>query len=207
VWSQQGAKLVGTGAAGPAEQGNAVAVSGDGNTAVVGGSGDDASAGAAWVYTRSGGVWSQQGAKLVGTGAVGPADQGTSVAVSGDGNTAVLGGDVDNNYVGAAWVFANESLAGVNDGRSLGFALEGVRPNPTRGSGLNVVFALPTGATAQLELLDISGRRVFSREVGSLGAGRRTVNLAEGRRLAPGLYWVRLAQGANRRSTRVVVIE
>ncbi len=28
--------------------------------------------GAAWVYTRSGGVWSQQGPKLVGTGAVGP---------------------------------------------------------------------------------------------------------------------------------------
>jgi len=44
-------------------------------------------------------------------------------------------------------------------------------------------------------------------EVGSLGAGRHTVNLAEGRRLAAGLYWVRLTQGVNRRSTRVAVIE
>ena len=32
---------------------------------------DHSGAGAAWVFTRSGGVWSQQGSKLVGTGAVG----------------------------------------------------------------------------------------------------------------------------------------
>jgi hypothetical protein len=48
---------------------------------------------------------------------------------------------------------------------------------------------------------------VLSREVGSLGEGRHTVNLAEGHKVAPGLYWVRLAQGANRRVTRVAVIE
>jgi hypothetical protein len=206
VWSQQGAKLVGTGAVGLARQGD-VALSADGNTAVVGGPGDNGSVGSAWIYTRSGGVWSQQGAKLVGTGAVDPADQGTSVAVSGDGSTVVQGGDSDNNYVGAAWVFVNGAATSVSDGGSLGFALEGVRPNPTRGNGLNVAFTLPTGATAALELLDVSGRRVLSREVGSLGAGRHTVNLAGGRKVAPGLYWVRLSQGANRRSTRVAVIE
>jgi hypothetical protein len=45
--------------------------------------------GAAWVYTRSGGVWTQQGNKLVGSGAVGfDAQQGISVALSADGNTA-----------------------------------------------------------------------------------------------------------------------
>ncbi len=48
--------------------------------------------GAAWVFTRSGGVWTQQGSKLVGTGAVGSAEQGTSVALSADGNTAIVGG-------------------------------------------------------------------------------------------------------------------
>jgi hypothetical protein len=40
------------------------------------------------VYTRSGSVWTQQGAELVGTGAVGTAKQGSSVSLSGDGNTA-----------------------------------------------------------------------------------------------------------------------
>jgi hypothetical protein len=86
-------------------------------------------------------------------------------------------------------------------------ALEGVRPNPASGRGLHVAFALPSGAAARLDLLDVSGRREVSREVGSLGVGRHTVNLAEGRRVAPGLYWVRLTQGANRRTTRVAVIE
>jgi hypothetical protein len=105
AWSQQGSKLVGTGAVGAAQQGSFVAVSADGNTAIVGGPFDNGTIGAVWVYTRSGGVWSQQGSKLVGTGAVGNASQGISVALSGDGNTAIVGGYSDNSGVGAAWVF------------------------------------------------------------------------------------------------------
>jgi hypothetical protein len=55
--------------------------------------------------------------------------------------------------------------------------------------------------------VDVSGRRILGRDVGSLGAGRHRVNLAEGRRVAPGLYWVRLTQGNDRRQTRLTVIE
>src|SRR5262249_6530347 len=109
VWTQQGNKLVGSGAVGGALQGFSVALSGDGNTTVVGGNADNSNAGAAWVFTRSDGVWSQQGCKLVGTGAVNsplPAQQGRSVALSTDGNTAILGGPADNTNAGAAWVFA-----------------------------------------------------------------------------------------------------
>ena len=69
--SQLPSKLVGTGAVGTAEQGWSVALSADGNTAIVGGIVDNRLTGAAWVFTRSGGVWTQQGSKLVGTGAVG----------------------------------------------------------------------------------------------------------------------------------------
>jgi len=86
-------------------RGVSVALSGDGNTAVVGGFGDNNSLGAAWVYTFAHGAWSQQGGKLVGTGAVGPANQGTSVALSGDGSAAIIGGPSDNIDAGAAWVF------------------------------------------------------------------------------------------------------
>jgi hypothetical protein len=83
-FTQQGPKLVGTGAVRAASQG-VVALSADGNTAIVGGPGDNPDSsghgvGAAWVYTRSNGVWTQQGSKLVGTGAVGGAEQGYSVA-------------------------------------------------------------------------------------------------------------------------------
>ena len=105
AWTQQGTKLVGSGAMGMASQGVRVSISADGSTAIVGGFTDNSSAGAAWVWTRSGGVWSQQGTKLVGSGAVGAAQQGISVALSADGSTAIVGGSGDNSYAGAAWVF------------------------------------------------------------------------------------------------------
>jgi hypothetical protein len=108
TWSQQ-AKLVGKGAVGDALQGTSVSLSGDGNTALIGGPTDNlatsGSVGAVWVFTRTGGIWSQQGPKLVGAGAVGDAFQGASVSLSGDGNTALVGGPGDNG-IGAAWVFA-----------------------------------------------------------------------------------------------------
>jgi hypothetical protein len=84
------------------EQGWSVSLSSDGNTAIVGDPFDNNQVGAAWVYTRSGGVWSQQ-AKLVATSAIGPAGQGYSVSLSSDGNTAIVGGPLNN--AGAAWVF------------------------------------------------------------------------------------------------------
>src|SRR5664280_1456998 len=122
-FTQQGNKLVGTGAMGPAWQGFSAAISADGNTAIVGGPYDNFYAGAAWVYTRSGGVWSQQGDKLVGTGAaVTPAGlisrQGVSVGISGDGNTAVVGGG-DSSGAGAAWVFTRSGGVWSQQGNNL----------------------------------------------------------------------------------------
>jgi len=65
--TQQGPKLIGTGAAvGLVQQGYSVALSADGATALVSGPADDANTGAAWVFTRTGGSWTQQGTKLVG---------------------------------------------------------------------------------------------------------------------------------------------
>ena len=102
--SQQ-AKLVGTGVLGSfAQQGYSVSLSRGGNTAIAGGPVDNDDAGAAWLFARSRGGWTQQ-AKLVGTGAIGYAEQGSSVSLSGDGNTAIVGGPFDNRDAGAAWVF------------------------------------------------------------------------------------------------------
>ncbi|HEX4494604.1 MAG TPA: hypothetical protein VIE43_02955 [Thermoanaerobaculia bacterium] len=105
AWSQQGGHLVGADAVGIAAQGTSVALSGDGNTAILAGPGDSDVTGAIWIFVRSGGIWSQQGNKLVGTGTIGAADLGYSVALSADGNTAIAGGPFDNSNVGAAWVF------------------------------------------------------------------------------------------------------
>jgi FG-GAP-like repeat len=119
VWSQQGGKLVGSGAVGGAQQGISVALSADGNTAIVGGNADNTNTGAAWVFVRSGGMWTQQGNKLVGTGAVGAAQQGISVALSADGNTAMLGGRNDNSNAGAAWVFTRSAGVWSQQGNKL----------------------------------------------------------------------------------------
>jgi FG-GAP repeat len=120
IWTQQGSKLVGSDVVyADASQGISVALSADGNTAIVGGFGDNATTGAAWVFTRSGGVWTQQGSKLVGTGAVTTADQGYSVALSADGNTAIVGGPLDNDPTGAAWVFTRSNGVWTQQGQKL----------------------------------------------------------------------------------------
>ncbi|MBZ5587017.1 MAG: hypothetical protein LAO05_00460 [Acidobacteriia bacterium] len=119
VWTQQGPKLVGAGAVGDAAQGWSVAISADGNTAIVGGLNDNDGVGAAWVFTRTGAVWTQQGSKLVGTGAIGPAAEGGSVALSADGNTAIVGGSKDNGGSGAAWVFTRSGGEWTQQGSKL----------------------------------------------------------------------------------------
>jgi hypothetical protein len=108
IWSEQG-KLVGNSPSG-GQQGFSVALSADGNTALVGAPTESSSVGAAWVFTRSNGIWTQQGGKLFGTDAhPGTVHQGNSVALSADGNTALVGGPEDNNSVGAAWVFTRSN--------------------------------------------------------------------------------------------------
>jgi hypothetical protein len=115
VWTQQGPKLVGSGAVGAALQGWAVAVSADGNTFIEGAFDDNRTppnfiqgTGSAWVFIRRDGAWTQQGPKLVGSGASGPAEQGASVALSADGNTALIGGPSDDNDKGAVWAWTRE---------------------------------------------------------------------------------------------------
>jgi hypothetical protein len=111
LWTQQGPKLVGTGAAaaGFSSQGESVALSADGNTLVSGGPSDDRGTGATWVFTREAGVWKQQGQKLVANDAVFTTItgvlQGRSLALTADGNVALIGGPGDNLGKGAAWFF------------------------------------------------------------------------------------------------------
>src|SRR5580704_12697504 len=80
-YTQQGPKLVPAGAGPTAAVGSSVALSTDGNTAAVGAPVDNG----VYIFVRSAGIWTQQGPKLVGTGEIGTAAQGTSVALSADG--------------------------------------------------------------------------------------------------------------------------
>jgi hypothetical protein len=72
---------------------------------------------------------------------------------------------------------------------------------------MTIAFELPSDAPARLELVDIGGRRVVSRDVGGMGTGRHAVDLANGGRVAPGVYWIRLTQGAASQVSRVAVVD
>ncbi len=104
LYIQQGEKLIGSNASETSIQGYSVSLSGDGNTLAVGGR-NDVPTGAIWIFTRSEGVWTQQGPKLIGTGNIGFASQGFSISLSKDGNTVATGGYNDNNNLGAVWIF------------------------------------------------------------------------------------------------------
>jgi hypothetical protein len=91
--------------------GFSVALSADGNTALVGDGADNQQSGAAWVFTRSGSSWTQQGPKLRPNGERGEGRFGTSLALSADGNTALVSAPWTPNegtYEGQAWVFSRE---------------------------------------------------------------------------------------------------
>jgi hypothetical protein len=111
IWSQHGSKLTATGETGNAFFGKTVALSADGTLALIGGHVDNAEAGAAWVFTRTGTAWLQQGPKLTGSGEVGAGAFGFKLALSADGNTALIGGTDDNHSLGAVWSFANPANA------------------------------------------------------------------------------------------------
>ena len=67
-------------------------------------------------------------------------------------------------------------------------------------------FTLPSQEPATLELIDVAGRRVMRREVGSLGPGRHSLDMGASTRLRPGLYFLRLAQRGRVLNARVAVI-
>jgi hypothetical protein len=89
-------------------------------------------------------------------------------------------------------------------------ALSAPWPNPVTGTA-RIVCALPAPGRATVRLFDSAGRRVADVFEGELGAGATTLEWRAvdraGRRIAPGLYWLRLESGAARVARRIVVAE
>jgi hypothetical protein len=111
TWTQLGERL--------AIEGSSVALSPDGHTMLVGSRSASDGAGAAWVLIRSGSSWIQQGSKLEGGSEVGAGAFGTSVALSSDADTAIIGGPSDDGRLGAAWVFARSGMTWAQQGEKL----------------------------------------------------------------------------------------
>jgi hypothetical protein len=85
------------------------------------------------------------------------------------------------------------------------FALGGMIPNPSRGNP-TIAFSLDRDEPASLALFDVRGRRVYEREVDSLGPGAHRIAI-EGQGTFPaGIYSVRLRQADRVATTRGVII-
>lgn len=104
------------------------------------------------------------------------------------------GGRVE--FVGEAWVDVPASQR---------FWLGPPRPNPSR-EQIAMPFALPASAPATIRVVDVAGRIVISREVGSLGPGSHVVNLATRGKVPPGIYFATLVQGMRSSCVRLGVV-
>ncbi len=97
-----------------------------------------------------------------------------------------------------------ETWVSIPAGDGFGIALAGT--NPSAGAiGLRVRLA-PEGGDATVSAFDVRGRRVAHAVLSGAG-GEQTARLGEDVRLAPGVYLVRLTQGARTATCRAVVIE
>jgi hypothetical protein len=166
-WTQQGPKLTGSEEAETkSEFGAAVALSADGDTALIGAPQDSSRVGAAFAFVRSGTTWSQQGAKLLAAGESGAGGFGSSVALSSDGDTALLGSPEESSNTGSAWLFArsgtswaqSEQLtgggveAGAKFGRAVALSADGatalIGDNSSEGAArVFITASLPSAAT------------------------------------------------------------
>jgi hypothetical protein len=173
--------------------------------------GDGASGGfIAWEDFR-GGTTDIYAQRVTGAGAISagwPANGVALTTASGEQYAPRLMGDGSGGAI-VTWFDTRSigSVVAVADGRRepLEFALYGSRPNPAIGS-LRVAFALPDAEPAKVELLDVMGRRLLSRDVGSLGPGRHVVDLQGRTTLKSGIYLVRLTHAGRSLTTTVSVL-
>ena len=109
TWSQQ-QKLTASDAEASDDFGISVSISDDGNTAIIGAQMEDTTAtnaGSVYIFTRSGTTWSQQ-AKIQASDAEASDQFGSSVSISDDGNTAIIGAQYEDTTAtdaGAAYIF------------------------------------------------------------------------------------------------------
>ena len=159
--------------------GDSVALSSDGNTALVGASADYSSKGAAFVFTRTGAVWKQQGPALTGAEEVGAGFFGARVALSANGNTALIGGPLDNSGKGAAWIFTRTGATWTQQGPKLTGSEESA-PQPNFGRGLalsaegNLALIGGPSETVGTTIEAVPSRRSHARVKNGPSKGRRS---------------------------------
>jgi len=84
-------------------------------------------------------------------------------------------------------------------------AFLGTRPNPGDGRFL-LAFSLATREPARIEVMDIAGRRMLTRDLTGLVPGSHVLALDERARFPAGIYLVRIGQGTRRVTGKAAIV-
>ncbi len=130
-------------------------------------------------------------------------------AVSGGAASQWQGGGDESWALDHVTVTTHRDLTDADPGEApaLQLALEAPAPNPARTEGLTVRFTLPRGVPARLDLFDARGRRLAARDLSGLAPGSHAVTLAPDGPRTAGVAFLRLAQGTQSRTRRVVILD
>lgn len=85
------------------------------------------------------------------------------------------------------------------------FALNAITPNPIR-DRLTVNLTLPLNSRARIDVHDVQGRLVVTRDLSGLSPGEHRVNLATRSIMPPGMYLVRATCGEKVQHRRAIVL-
>lgn len=141
------------------------------------------------------GEWTVQGSALPdGTGRIEHEDRAVRPGGRYGYRLEFVDGGV-NESAGEVWV----------DVPSVAFRLGSLTPNPSA-RGWTVSLSLLGGVRATLEVLDVLGRVVMTREVGSLGAGQHQVPMIAPTLLPAGVYTLRLTEAGRIATARGVIV-
>lgn len=102
----------------------------------------------------------------------------------------------EESFAGETWV----------DVPALRLAITRVSPNPSRHFPIRVDLVLADGTPAQLDLLDVAGRRVAGSAIGAVGPGAHSITVHGTEHVAAGIYWLRLSQGGAVSLSRTVLL-
>lgn len=192
AWVQMGSDIVG--ALGGEASCSSMAMSDDGGTIIVGSENADVAGtndGLARVYRYNGATWAQIGTNLVGE-AVGD-HFGSSVDISDDGNTIMIGAVGHNNgganagqfqiyeFIGGSWVPKIATVDGdVGEYLGASAALSDDGSVAASGATLNSEFAAVAGAVLSLDMVALPGVATVTATLAQAVSENVTVTLLDG---------------------------
>jgi hypothetical protein len=119
--------------------------------------------------------------------------------------TAYVRSATETDYTG---ILRQETVTGMESDPMDRLGKLEVAPRPTSGAA-TIQFSIPNAAPAQIDIFDVQGHLVHALPPSKLTAGQNTIRwdgkLANGKRPASGVYFVRVKYGNTQRFARLVI--